>query len=91
MVFTESYESLMNIYVWLTIAVIFSTLVGIWLTVKSGDKYSIEDANAHAEEFGGIIAESHGPVTDFLYVSYAVMILWALAYLWMHWHEFKVI
>ena len=48
MVFTESYESLMNIYVWLTMVVIFSTLVGIWLTVRSGDKYSIEDA--HAEE-----------------------------------------
>lgn len=89
MVFTESYASLINTYTWLTIAIIFATLMGIWLTVRSGDKYSIEDANAHAEEFGGVIAESHGPLTDFLYVSYAVMILWALVYLWMHWNEFK--
>lgn len=88
MVFTEIYGSLVNLYVWLTIAIIFAAVTGIWLTVRSGDKYSIEDANAHAEEFGGVIAESHGPVTDFLYVGYAVMIIWALAYLWEHWGEF---
>jgi len=88
MVFTESYASLINLYVWLTVAIIFATLIGILLIVRSGDKYSIEDANAHAEEFGGIIAESHGPLTDFLYVCYAVMIVWALIYLWQHWSEF---
>jgi len=91
MVFTESYASLINLYVWLTIAIIFATLIGIWLTVRSGDKYSIEDANAHAEEFGGVIAESHGPLPDLLYVSYAVMIIWALVYLWQHWNEFTKI
>lgn len=88
MVFTENYGTLISLYILLTISIIFATLIGIWLTVKSGDKYTIEDANAHAEEFGGVIAESHGPLTDFLYVSYAVMILWALIYLWQHWSEF---
>lgn len=88
MVFTESYGSLINFYVWLTISIIIAIIIGVWLAIKNGDKYSLEDANAHAEEFGGVIAESHGPITTFLYVSYAIMILWALAYLWQHWSEF---
>ncbi|NJD53652.1 MAG: hypothetical protein FIB07_12380 [Candidatus Methanoperedens sp.] len=79
---------MINSYVWLTIVIIAGILAGVWLAVKSGDKYSPEDASAHAEEFGGVIAESHGPITDFLYVSYAIMILWALVYLWQHWSEF---
>jgi hypothetical protein len=91
MVFTESYGSLINIYFWQTIIIIFAIVIGIWLAVKSGDRYSIEDANAHAEDFGGIIAESHGPLTDFLYISYAVMIVWALVYLWQHWSEFAAL
>jgi hypothetical protein len=88
MVFTESYGSLINFYVLLTIVIIIGILIGVWLAVKSGDKYSPEDANAHAEEFGGVIAESHGPITDFLYVIYLVVILWAVVYLWEHWSEF---
>ena len=88
MVFTESYGSLINLYAWLTVTIIFAASIGAWLTVRNGDKYTIEDTNAHAEKFGGVIAESHGPLTDFLYVSYAIMIIWALAYLWQHWSEF---
>lgn len=88
MVFTESYSSTINLYFWLTITIIFTILIGIWLTIRSGDRYTVEDANAHAEEFGGVIAESHGPLPDFLYVSYAVMVLWGIIYLWQHWSEF---
>lgn len=88
MSFAPAYGSFIQFYVWLTVLIIFSILIGIWLAVKSGEKYTLEDASAHAEEFGGIIGESHGPLTTFLIVSYIVVIVWTLVYLWVHWDEF---
>lgn len=88
MSFTASYGSFIQFYVWLVIGLIFSIAIGIWLAVRSGDKYSIEDANAHAEDFGGIIRESHGPLTTFLIVIYVIILVWTIAYFWVHWDEF---
>ncbi|WMW22970.1 hypothetical protein RE476_03850 [Methanolobus mangrovi] len=48
----------------------------------------LEDSNSHAEEFGGIIAESHGPITIFLYVVYFILLVWTIAYFVIHWGEF---
>lgn len=88
MSFTAVYEAYIQYFVWITVITIIGSLLMIWLCVKNGDKYLQEDSNAHAEEFGGVIAESHGPITTFLYVIYVILILWTLAYLWVHWGEF---
>jgi len=86
--FTLEYAAYLREFVWLTLIVIFAFLFLAWLVLRGTDEYSIEDANAHAEDFGGVIAESHGPVTFFLWVSYAFLLIWTLAYLWVHRMEF---
>lgn len=88
MSFTVEYGAYVNYFVWLTLMIIFSGVILIWLSIKNGDQYSQEDANSHAVEFGGVIAESHGPVTTFLYVIYFVLLIWTIAYFWVHWAEF---
>jgi len=88
MSFTPEYGSFIQFYAWFTVVVIFSIVIVIWLAVKSGDKYTVEDANAHAEEFGGIISESHGPLTTFLIVSYIIILVWTIVYFRVHWDEF---
>ncbi|WP_321419981.1 hypothetical protein [uncultured Methanomethylovorans sp.] len=88
MSFTPEYASYINYFVWLTILVVLSSLILIWLSAKNQDHYSLEDANSHAEEFAGIIAESHGPITAFLYVLYVILLVWTIAYFAVHWGEF---
>jgi hypothetical protein len=85
MSFTIEYAAYVNSFVWLTILIAFSGLVFIWLSAKNQDHYSLEDANSHAEEFGGVIAESHGPITTFLYVIYFILLVWTIAYFAAHW------
>jgi hypothetical protein len=53
MSFTFEYAAYVISFVWLTILIAFSGLVFIWLSAKNQDHYSLEDANSHAEEFGG--------------------------------------
>ncbi|AGB48783.1 hypothetical protein Metho_0516 [Methanomethylovorans hollandica DSM 15978] len=88
MSFTIEYAAYVNSFVWLTILVVLSSLILIWLSAKNQDHYSLEDANSHAEDFGGVIAESHGPVTTFLYVIYFILLVWTIAYFAAHWSEF---
>lgn len=90
MSFTVEYAAYLREFIWLTLIVIFSLLIFAWLVIRSQDEYSQEDANAHAEEFGGVIAESHGPVTLFLWISYGFLLIWTLAYLWVHRTEFGI-
>jgi len=59
--------------------------------VKSSDEFSVEDAEANADDFAGEIRDSQGPVTSWLWVAYAVMIIWAVAYLIQHASEFPAI
>lgn len=88
MAFTPDYAEYIMFWVWMTLLTIISSIVIIWLGVTNGDKYSLEDSNAHAEEFGGVIAESNGPITGFLWVLYIVLATWTVAYLWLHRAEF---
>ncbi len=88
MSFTIEYAAYVNSFVWLTILIVFSGLVFIWLSAKNQDYYSLEDANSHAEDFGGVITESHGPITTFLYVVYLILLVWTIAYFAAHWAEF---
>ncbi|MDK2825306.1 hypothetical protein SAMN04488589_2594 [Methanolobus vulcani] len=88
MSFTMEYASYVNSLAWLTVLIVLSSLIFVWLSAKNKDHYSLEDANSHAEEFGGVIAESHGPITIFLYVVYIILFVWTVAYFMAHWAEF---
>lgn len=65
-----------------------ATVAAIALAMASGDRYSQRDAEAHAADYAGVIREAHGPLTAFLWASYAVIGVWTVAYLVMHWSEF---
>jgi hypothetical protein len=75
-------------YVYIALAIIAAGVILMWLMVKSSGEFSVEDTEANAEVFAGTIKESQGPVTKWLWVAYAVMIIWAVAYLIQHISEF---
>ncbi len=58
-----------------------SVLIAIYFGIRSGDKYSVEDAERDAVGFAGEITEAEGPVTTFLKIAYIVLIVWAVVYL----------
>ena len=60
------------------------TAIAIYLSLKSGDKYSVEDAERESISFAGVIHEAHGPLTTFLIVAFIVLIVWAIAYLFLY-------
>ena len=90
MSFTLEYSMYIRQFTWLTLIVIAAFLLLTWVILWDDKRYTLEDANAHAEEFGGVIAEAHGPVTLFIWISYAFLIIWSLVYLWVHWMEFRL-
>ncbi|MCX9014262.1 MAG: hypothetical protein OIN89_05650 [Candidatus Methanoperedens sp.] len=55
--------------------------IAVYFALKSGDKYSVEDAENDAENFAGVISEADGPLTTFLIIAFIVLIVWAVAYL----------
>jgi len=55
--------------------------ITIYLTLKSGDKYSVKDSERDAVSFAGVIHEAQGPMTTFLIVAFIVIIVWAVVYL----------
>jgi len=56
----------------------------IYLSLKSGDKYSVEDSERDAISFADVITEAQGPMTTFLIVAFIVLIVWAIAYLFLY-------
>jgi hypothetical protein len=58
--------------------------IAIYLSLKSGDKYSIEDSEREALSFAGVIHEAQGPITTFLIVAFIVIIIWAVVYLMLY-------
>ncbi len=58
-----------------------SVLIAIYFGLKSGDKYSVEDAQRDAVSFAGEVTEAEGPVTTFLKIAYIILIVWAVVYL----------
>lgn len=65
----------------LLLVLLISVIIAIYFGVKSGDKYSPEDAEHDAVSFAGVITEADGPVTTFLVISFIVLIVWAVIYL----------
>jgi hypothetical protein len=75
-------------FAYISIAIIAAGAILMWLMVKSSGEFTVEDTEANAEVFAGTLRESQGPVTTWLWVAYAVMIIWAVAYLIQHSAEF---
>jgi hypothetical protein len=75
-------------YAYIALAIIAAGAILMWLMVKSSDEFSVEETEKNADDFAGVIKDSHGPVTTWLWVAYIVMIIWAIAYLIQHSAEF---
>ena len=56
-------------------------IIALYLSLKSGDKYSVEDAQRDAVRFADVVEEADGPMTTFLIAAFIVLIIWAVAYL----------
>lgn len=68
----------------LLFVLLVSVLIAIYFGLKSGDKYSVKDAQSDAVSFAGEVAEAQGPVTTFLKIAFIVIIIWAVVYLVMY-------
>ena len=61
------------------------------LLLRSGHGYSVNDAESHASEYGGVIREGHGGMTSFLWVLFIFMAIWTVVYFIQHAAEFAII
>lgn len=78
-------------YAYITIGIIAAAVILMWLMVKSSDEFTVEETEKNSDDFAGVIRDSHGPVTTWLWVAYVVMVVWAIAYLIQHSAEFPAI
>jgi hypothetical protein len=78
-------------YAYISLAIIAAGVTLMWLMVRSSDEFTVEETQHNSDDFAGVIRDSHGPVTSWLWVAYAVMIVWAVAYLIQHISEFPPI
>jgi len=46
---------------------------------------------ARSEEFGGVIKEGHGGMTEFLWISFGFLFIWTIYYFVVNWHQFLVL
>jgi hypothetical protein len=76
---------------WIVIASVIVTVFFLWLFIIQGEKYSIEDTEAHSEEYAEVIREGHGGMTLFLWASFATLFIWIVLYLVVTWEQFLII
>lgn len=76
---------------WIFLASLIFSVLFLWLFVMGGDKYSVEDAEAHSEDFAGIVREGHGRMTAFLWVSFSMILIWTVYYFIANWQQFVII
>ncbi len=76
------------LYAYLSVLFIAAGSILMYLIVRSSDEFSVEETEKNADEFAGIIKDSHGPVTTWLWIAYIALIIWAIAYLIQHSAEF---
>jgi hypothetical protein len=74
-----------------TLTIIFASLGTLWLLLRSGHGYSVQDTMAHSVDFGGEIKEGHGGLTMFLWIFYIFMFVWTVIYFVQHAAEFAII
>ena len=65
-------------------ALLAAVVIAVYLSLKSGDKYSVVDSERDAISFAGVVREAQGPITTFLIVAFIVLIVWAIAYLFLY-------
>lgn len=75
-------------YVYVGLAILTAGAILMYLMVKSSDEFTVEETEKNSDEFAGVIKDSHGPVTTWLWVAYIVITVWAIAYLIQHAAEF---
>jgi hypothetical protein len=75
-------------YAYIAIAIIAAGVILMWLMVRSSDEFTVEETEHNSDDFAGVIRDSHGPVTTWLWVAYIVIAIWAIAYLIQHSAEF---
>lgn len=73
---------------WNTVFFVIGFVVTVYLSMRSGSRYSVRDSVTHATDYASTIKEAHGPLTWFLWVSYIVILIWTVLYLWEHSSEF---
>ena len=76
---------------WIALASLTFSVVMLWLIVVGNGRPRAERAEAHAEEFAGVVREGHGGMTMFLWVSFTLLILWTVYYFVVHAQQFLVI
>jgi hypothetical protein len=76
---------------WFVLLVIAVVTLLVYLGVRAGHRYSVEDTQAHAETFAGVVQEGHGGVPAFVMVTIWAIVIWSVVYLVMHWSEFAVV
>jgi Ca2+/Na+ antiporter len=76
---------------WLVLAVIFAAVISIWMILRSGKGYSVQDTEAHATNYADEIKEGHGRMTLFLWISFITILIWTVIYFIQHAGEFAVI
>jgi hypothetical protein len=69
-------------------AIIAAGSISMYLIVRSADEFSVEETEKNADEFAGMVKDSHGPIATWLWVAYVVMVIWVIAYLIQHITEF---
>ena len=73
---------------YLVLAVALSFVIIVWLVLRSGKNYSVNDTEAHSTSYADVIKEGHGGLTVFLWVSFTAILIWTVVYLIQHWSEF---
>ena len=76
---------------WIFAVSLVLTAIFIWLFVIGNKKYSVDDAESHAEDYADIIKEGHGGMTIFLWVSFIMLFIWTVYYFAVNWSQFYVI
>lgn len=76
---------------WIAVGSVLAFSILLILLIISGSRYSVEDTEADAVEYAGLVKEGHGGMTTFLWVLFAGMLIWTIVYFVMHWHEFAII
>jgi hypothetical protein len=69
---------------------VFLTALIIILLIKSGHGYSVNDTEAHAVNYAGVIREGHGGMTIFLWLLFSFMFVWTIIYFVQHAAEYAI-
>jgi hypothetical protein len=61
---------------WIALASLVFSAVMLWLSVVGNGRPRAKDSEVHAEGFAGVVREGHGGMTIFLWVSFALLVIW---------------